>query len=91
MKYFSEITNKTYDSVKELEAAEKLVSDKATKRKEAAKVVEDSYQKYVAARKEWQKNLNDFCKEYGAYHTTVKPGENDPDLFDALIKLNALW
>lgn len=89
MKYFSEITNKTYDSVKELEAAEKLVNDKTTKRKEAAKVVEDSYQKYIAARKEWRKNLNDFCKEYGAYHTSFKPGENDSVLFDTLI--DALW
>ena len=89
MKYFSEITNKTYDSVEELEKAEKLVNDKATKRKEAAKIVEDSYKKYVAARKEWQKNLNDFCKEYGAYHTSFKPGENDSDFLDALIR--ALW
>lgn len=92
MKYYSEITKKMYDSVKELENAEKEVSDKNNARKEDAAKVEKAYKDWMAARENYSKVLIDFCAKYGAYHTTVK-AENTVDSWknlSALIDLMGL-
>ena len=68
MKYFSEITKKTYDTVEDLEVAEKAVAEKSNARAAAAAKVEAAYKKLVEARKEFEDVLTKFCKEYGTYH-----------------------
>lgn len=72
MKYYSEITKKMYDSVRELVKAEKEVSDKNNARKEDAAKVEKAYADLAAARENYSKVLSDFCAKHGPYHQTVK-------------------
>ena len=75
MKYYSEITRKTYDSA---EACEKAEAEVEAAR---AKEVEDAYQSYLDAQKvaneknkEYKKLLDAFLKDYGYYHSTIKLG-----------------
>ena len=79
MKYFSEITEKVYDTPEELETAEKEVLDeqkaqeeKLAKRAERAKEVEAAYAKAAEVKEQADELLNEFLKDYGSFHTTVK-------------------
>jgi len=81
MKYYSEKLNKVFDKVEDLETAEKELEEKETaekekreKRAERAKEVEEAYKNY-------KKLLNDFLKDYGYYHSTIKDGDST-SLFD---------
>ena len=75
MKYYSDMTNKLYDSVEALEAeelkikqaeeAERKAAEAKTNRAAAAKEVEEAYKVYMT-------KLNDFCEKYGAFHMTLK-------------------
>ena len=72
MKYYSEKLNKVFDTVEDLESAEKEHAEKETQalklreeRKVRAKEVEDAYIAY-------KKLLNQFIKDYGSYHQTIK-------------------
>lgn len=72
MKYYSEKLNKVFEKVEDLETAEKELEEKEAaekekreKRAERAKEVEKAY-------KEYKKLLNDFIKDYGYYHQTLK-------------------
>lgn len=94
MKYYSELTKKPYDTVEELEAAEKKILDskkaedeKKTKRAAAAKEVEEAIKRASDAQKEAQNKLNEFCKKYGAFHTTY---HGLSDLVDSFIDF-ILW
>lgn len=80
MKYYSEVTRKMYDTVKDLEKAEKEIRDKNVERKTAAAAVEKAYNELVEARERYSKVLNDFCSEYGAYHQSIKSTDFDPSL-----------
>lgn len=71
MKYYSEITKKMYDSVRELEKAEKEVNDKNNARREDAMKVERAEKALVEARENYSKALNEFCAKHGPYHKTV--------------------
>lgn len=82
MRYYSELTKKFYDELKECEKAEEAFKEekakkeaealqKSTARKEAAKKVEEAYEKVVAAQKEYRKVLSEFCKEHGSFHMTL--------------------
>lgn len=71
MKYFSEKTRKMYESVDELNTAEKEFDDKAAKelalreeRKVRAQEVDDAYKKYLELRAK-------FIEDYKSYHMTL--------------------
>lgn len=70
MKYYSEITNKVYNTVNELKEAESEVTSKANARKADAEKVEVARKKWIEARVEYDRTLSEFCKKYGAYHKT---------------------
>lgn len=78
MKYYSEVTRKMYDTIKDLEKAEKEIKDRNDGRKIAAAAVEKAYNELVEARERYSKVLNNFCSEYGAYHQSIKSTDSDP-------------
>ena len=94
MKYLSEVTNKAYDTVDELNAAEEKAlsvrkareaaeAEKKAKREERAKEVEEALKFALDAQKEANEKSEAFCKDYGAFHTSLKDaniilGLNDP-------------
>lgn len=93
MKYYSDITRKFYEEAAECEKAEAAFKaeqkrkeeealQKSNARKEAAKKVEEAYNKLIAAKKEYQSVLSDFCKEHGTYHTSLTK-EDVSDWLDA--------
>lgn len=82
MKYYSEITKQVYDSEAACYAAERKEKAKTDQRKEAAEKVEEARKKAAEARKEYETVLAEFCKKYGAYHTSIDLSNKDewPDL-----------
>ena len=89
MKYFSEITEKVYNTPEELETAEKEVLDdqkaqeeKSAKRAERAKEVEEAYAKAADVKEQADKLLNEFLKDYGSFHTTLKKPIKRINIFD---------
>jgi phage-related tail protein len=84
MKYFSELDHKVYDSVEELEAAEKKALEAKDARKAEAEKVEKAYgamkeakKAYEVATEEYQKALSAFCDKYGSYHRTITSEDAD--------------
>lgn len=82
MKYYSDLTGDFYMTQEDCEKAEKIFQERKAKeeaeaaqksanRKAAAKKVEEAHEALLKARKEYQKELSDFCKEYGYYHLTL--------------------
>jgi hypothetical protein len=100
MKFYSEITNRVYDTTEELEVAEKEVleekkakEEKLAQRAERAKKVEEAYALAADYKKKADELLNEFVKDYGSFHTTIKtPVRTNTsltelgDLFDSLFK-----
>ncbi len=94
MKYFSEKTNKTYDTEKacldaemefdEAAAKERMKKEKlAEERKARANEVEEAYKAVLEASKLYREKLNAFVKDYGSFHMTLRTGDGNPfDLFD---------
>lgn len=83
MKYYSEITKKTYDTEYECLEAEKAVSDEKAERKEAAARVDELMKVYLDAKKAYYDELDKFCKKFGSYHKTIT--SNDlTDIYDML-------
>ena len=83
MKYFSDVTNKVYETVEQLNEAEnKILAERkqkeldAQKKKEArearAKEVDAAIKAAVEAQKIATDKLNAFCKDYGVFHTSVE-------------------
>lgn len=77
--FYSNVLNKPFTSVEELEKAEnvyfaeqKAKEDKAFKKKEDAKKVEDAFKALNAARKEYKENLNQLTTEYSEALTNLK-------------------
>lgn len=82
MKYYSELLNKTFNSVEELEKAEsetkRLEQERKIKEKQLreergnrAKEVEEAYKIANEAQKKANKLLADFIKDYGSFHTSI--------------------
>lgn len=72
MKYYSEKTNKIYETEKELRLAEKDFEEaKKSKRAEDAKHVEDLYKEAYEAYKVANEAMHKFVKEYGSFHTSI--------------------
>ena len=86
MKYFSEVTNKVYDSIDALESAENEVSAAKNERAIAAKEVEAAMNAAREAQKDANEKLENFCKKYGSFKTTLRAGES-VDPFEWLFKL----
>ena len=82
MKYYSEITKQVYDTEAACYAAERKEKSKTDQRKKAAEKVEEARKKLAEARNEYETVLADFCKKYGAYHTSIDLSNKDewPDL-----------
>lgn len=92
MRYYSDLTQRMYNSAEECEKAEielkkaeekkaKEIEQKTAARKEKAAKVDAAYKALCEARKNYEKVLSDFCKDYGAYHKTIKK-DDFIDLFD---------
>lgn len=92
MIYVSEITGKKYATEKECLEAEKayaieqkkaqeLAEKKNADRKAAAEKVESARKAAVEANKVYREALNEFCKTYGAFHSTYNLSDVD-DLFN---------
>lgn len=88
MKYFSEQLNRLFDSAEELETAEaKAIAEenarkeaeqkKAAERKARAAEVEEARKAMMEATKHYNDVLAKFCKDYGAYHCSVKSDDVD--------------
>lgn len=88
MKYYSDLTKKLYDTAEacaEEEAAllkkrqeeEAAAAKKSQERKARAEAIDASYEKMVAAQKEYSQLVSDFVKDYGAYHKTYSNTDND--------------
>ena len=86
MRYYSDVTKKFYESADEcakeekarqveLEKIEAENQKKAEKRKEAAKKVEEAYELYRKAQKDYHDELSKFCETYGSFHMTL--GKDD--------------
>lgn len=98
MRYWSDKTRKFYESEKECveaeEALDKQLAEAEAKRKELAeqrkvraKEVEDAYNALIAARKQYNKLLNDFCKDFGSYHATFTSGDDAfTEVFDRIFR-----
>lgn len=82
MKYFSEVTNKTYDTVEELEKAEIVVKNEKNERAEAAAKVNEKLKAARVAQKEANEAVKAFCEKYGTFKTTFKSDDFFPSLFD---------
>ena len=92
---------KEYDDKLAKEKEEKEAKEKAlvakkeaalAERKEAASKVEEKRQALIAAQKAYQEELSKFCSKYGAYHYTIKGGDESWfNLFDNFFKFNNFW
>lgn len=93
MKFYSEITQRLYDSEADLKKAEKEKQEAelaakrkkeelAQNRKARAKEVEDAMKEAIEAQKKYKTLLNEFCKEYGAFHYSWNGDESLIDLFN---------
>ena len=82
MKYYSEITKQVYDSEAACYAAERKEKAKTDARKKEAEKVDAARKKFAnvrlecekkiaEARNEYETVLAEFCKKYGAYHTSI--------------------
>lgn len=82
MLYYSNVTKALYDTVEELEAAEKKAEKAKDERKAAADAIKlsadkvtEAYDAYKEACKEYDKLLAEFCEKYGSYKTTVRSSD----------------
>ena len=93
MKFYSETTQKFYDSPEAcLEAEKALVAKqnqekiekerKAAERKAAADKVEAARKAMIEAQTNYKNELEAFCKKYGSYHYTTNGADGIPHLFD---------
>lgn len=82
MKYFSEVTNKTYDTVEALEKAELTVKNEKNERAAAAAKVNEKLKVAREAQKEANDAIHDFCEKYGTFKTTIKDSDIFPSFWD---------
>ena len=102
MKFYSEKLDTMFDDEKSLVKAEdeyevRVAAEKAhaeqlaATRKDRAKAIEEQYKKVVEARNEYKKLVDEFTKDYGSFHMSVKSNNlADMDLFD-LFKYAFTW
>lgn len=94
MKYYSEITNRTYNTEKECIEAEQAIikareekkakEEKLSKeRAERAKIVDEKRVAYVKALEDYREEVQKFVKDYGSYHMSYS-SKSPLSLFDML-------
>ena len=94
MKYYSEITNRTYNTEKEcIEAEQAIVKAREEKkakeeklskeRAERAKIVYEKRIAYVKALEDYREEVQKFVKDYGSYHMSYS-SKSPLSLFDML-------
>ena len=95
MKFYSEKTNKYYDTQDEcVKAEDKYEADLAearakkealaSERKARASEVEEAYKAVIEAQKNYRNLVRKFCRDYGSFHMTLRTGEENPfDLFES--------
>lgn len=95
MKYYSEMTNKVYETKEECEKAEEAIvaKKKAEEEKQLAlkneretrsKAVVDAFKKAREAEAEAQKLMKEFVKDYGSFHMSYNGKTILPSMFDIL-------
>ena len=93
MKYYSEVLDRVFDSEKELVAEETkaknaeiekqlLEKRKSEERKNRAAEVEKARIAAEEAVANYHKLLEDFCKDYGSYHYTIKNSSDNKNLIE---------
>ena len=85
MKYYSEMTDKVYETKEECEKAEEekqlaLKNERETR----SKAVVDAFKKAREAEAEAQKLLKEFVKDYGSFHISYNGKSSMPSMFDVL-------
>lgn len=86
VKIYSDVTKQFYDNeataLKAEEEVKKAQDEKVARRKKMADTVDVKRKAYDKARKEYHEALDNFCKEYGAYHYTMTDKDVE-DFFDS--------
>lgn len=78
-----EYDDKIAQAEKEKEALAVKKEAEIAARKEAAAAVEEKRKALLSAEEEFRKELAKFCEKYGAYHYTIKNGDESwAQLFD---------
>lgn len=88
MKYYSEKLKKVYDTVEQLDTAEKEYDEahaaeiaKQKERKARAEEIDEARKEVIEAQKRYDELIDKFVKDYGSYHTTYT--KNDGTLLSA--------
>lgn len=71
MKYYSEVTQKMYDTVEELEKSEKQVNEQNKQKEEKKKELDEAIEAVHIAQTKANKLLAEYCRKYGAYETKL--------------------
>ena len=87
LKYYSDRTNKFYNSAEEANRAEfELKKEKKEKalaeRKAAAEKVDAARKAMTEAQKAYREELENFIDKYGTYHYSTSNPDEIPNLFD---------
>ena len=98
MKYYSEEMKRFFDTEEEcmtaeaayeeeLENARRAKAEAAERRKARAQEVELARDELIKARDNFNKVLNDFCKDYGTYHFSINESQSLGGFFKSLMDL----
>lgn len=82
MRYYSEKTDKFYNTEADCLAAEEEFSSKEKRQEEARQRIKELREAYLAAYDKYKKALEEYCEKYGTY--TFKTSTKNP--FDLLFK-----
>lgn len=82
MKYYSDKTKKLYETVEDLNKAEKAYDEahaleikKAEQKKKAADEIKTARKAMFDAQTRYNNLVNQFIKDYGSYHETYRDGD----------------
>ena len=82
MKYYSDKTKKLYETVEDLNKAEKAYDEahaaelkKAEEKKQRAEEIKVARQAMMTAQNKYNELVNQFIKDYGCYHETYRDGD----------------
>lgn len=82
--YEKELAEKKAAEEKALAEAKAKEEALAATRKERAKEVEDAFKAILEAQKHYNEVKDNFLKDYGSFHMTVKTGDGNPfDFFNS--------
>lgn len=82
MRYLSDITGRSYNTVEELQKDEAEATRKDDNRKKRAKEVEKAFDEARASHKKADDLLKAFCADYGQYNTSIRSSDLVSSFFD---------